>query len=71
MVILLKDQIKTKKNGCGMLIDGIKDPIIEFLVHVIVQKFYQSTILNSVTCVAIDLGHKIVKKDHTYDITKL
>lgn len=51
-----------------MSIDGIEDPMIEFLVHVVAQKFYQSSRLNNVSCVVVDLGYKIVQKDHTYDL---
>ena len=27
--------------------------------------------LNSVPCIVVDVGYKIVKKDHTYDLAKL
>ena len=42
-----------------------------FFVRVIAHKFYQSRKLNNISCIAVDLGYKIVKKDHEYDLTKL
>ena len=51
--------------------DCIEDPLIEFVVHVIAHKFYQSSRLNSMSCDAIYLGYKIVKKDHEYDLVEL
>ena len=58
-------------NKRGMTIDTILDPLIAFVVRIISHKFFQSSILNNVSCMAIDLGYKIVKKDHTYDLVKL
>ena len=49
----------------------IIDPLINFVVRVISQKFYQSSKLNNVPCIAMDVGYKIVKRDHTYDLAKL
>ena len=54
-----------------MTIDTIIDPLIEFFVRVISHKFYQSSILNSAPYIAMDVGYKIVKKDHTYDLAEL
>ncbi|MCW6190142.1 hypothetical protein, partial [Klebsiella pneumoniae] len=54
-----------------MTIDTIIDPLIEFVVRVTSHKFYQSGRLNSVPYIAVDVGYKIVKKDHTYDLAKL
>lgn len=51
--------------------DAIIDPLIEFFVRVISQKFYQSSILNSVPYIAVDVGYKIIKKDHMYDLAEL
>ena len=58
-------------NKRGMTIDTITNPLIEFVVRVISHKFYQSSQLNSVPCIAVDVGYKIVKKDHTYDLAEL
>lgn len=54
-----------------MTIDTISDPLIAFVVRIIAYKFYQSSKINSVTCISIDMGYKIVMKDHTYDLAEL
>ena len=58
-------------NKRGMTIDTITDLLIDFLVRVISHKFYLSSRLNSVPCIVVDMGYKIVKTDHTYDLAKL
>ena len=54
-----------------MTIDTISDPLVNFGVRVISDKFYQSSRLISVSCILVDVGYKIVKRDHTYDLAKL
>lgn len=54
-----------------MTINTVKDPLLDFFVRVISNKFYQSSRLNSVSCIAIDVSYKLVKKDHTYDLVEL
>ena len=54
-----------------MTIDTITDPLINFSLRVISHKFYQFRRLNSVPCIAVDVGYKIVKRDHTYDLAEL
>ena len=54
-----------------MTIDTIIDPLIDFVVRVISHKFYQSNRLNNVPYNVVDVGYKIVKNDHTYDLVKL
>ena len=58
-------------NKRGMTIDTITDPLLNFVVRVISHKFYQSNRLNSVVCIVVDVGYKIVKNDHTYDLVEL
>ena len=48
-------------NKRGMTIDTITNPLIDFVVRVIAHKFYQSSRLNSMPCVAVDIGYKMVK----------
>ena len=60
-----------KWNKRGMKIDTIQDPLIDFFVRVIAHKFYQSNRLNNVPCISLDVGYKLVKKDHTYDLAEL
>ena len=54
-----------------MKIDTIIGPLIDFVVRVISHKFYQSSRLNSVPYIVVDVGYKIVKRDHTYDLVEL
>ena len=54
-----------------MTIDTITDPLLEFSVRVISNKFYQSSRLNNVPYIDVDVGYNIVKKDHTYDLAEL
>lgn len=58
-------------NKQGMTIDTITYPLIAFAVRIIAHKFYQSRRLNSAPHIAIDMGYKIVKKDHTYYLVEL
>ena len=60
-----------KWNNRGMTIDTIIEPLLDFVVRVISHKFYQSSRLNIIPCIAIDLSYKLVKKDHTYDLAEL
>lgn len=60
-----------KWNKRGMTIDTIQDPLVEFSIRVISHKFYQSSRLNIVHCIAVDVGYKLVKKNHTYDLVEL
>ena len=54
-----------------MTIDTIIDPLTDFVVRVIAHKFYQSSRLNNVPCIVVDVGYKIVKTNYTYDLAKL
>lgn len=58
-------------NNRGMAIDTIIEPLLDFIVRIISHKFYQSSRLNSVPCIAVDVAYKLVKKDHTYDLVEL
>lgn len=60
-----------KWNNRGMTIDTIIEPLLDFSVRIISHKFYQSSRLNSVPCIAVDVAYKLVKKDHTYDLAEL
>lgn len=56
----IENLTKENQNGHGMEIDSIEDPLIEFVIHVIEQKFYQSSRLNNMPCIVVDLGYKII-----------
>ena len=40
-------------------------------MRIISHKFYQSSRLNSVPCIAVDVSYKLVEKDHNYDLAEL
>ena len=67
----IEKNTRAKWNKRRMTIDTIKDPLVDFVVRVISHNFYQSTRINSVPCIAVDVGYKIVKKDHTHDLAEL
>ena len=54
-----------------MIIDTIKDPLLYFAVIIVSHKLFQSSRLNSVPCIAVDVAYKLVKKDHTYDLAEI
>ena len=54
-----------------MSMDIIFDPIVTFVVRVIAHKFFQSSQMNNVSCMAVDLGYNIVKRDHSNELSKL
>ena len=68
---ILKKNTGAQWNKRGMTIDTIMNPLTDFTIQVIAHKFYQSRKLNNMSCVAIDIGYKMVKCDHTYDLVKL
>lgn len=61
----------SKWNNRGMKIDTIIEPLLDFSVRVIPHKFYESSRLNNVPCIAVDVAYKLVKKGHTYDLVEL
>ena len=63
--------MRAKWNKRGKTIGTIIDPLLDFSIRVISHKFYHSRRLNSVLCIVIDVGYKIVKEDHTYDLVEL
>ena len=60
-----------KWNNRGITIDTITNPLLNFAVRIMSHKFYQSSRLNSVPYIAVDVTYKLVKKDHTYDLAEL
>lgn len=67
----IEKNTKEKWRKRGMIIDTIHDPLVEFYVRVISHKFFQSNRLINVPCMVVDVGYKLVKKDHTYDLAEL
>ena len=68
---VIKKNIGGVWNKRGMTIDTIIDPLIAFVVRIIALKVFQSSRLNNVPCIVVDVGYNIVNKDHTYDLFKL
>ena len=68
---VIDKNFKAKWNKRGMMIDIVTDPFFNFIVRVIAHKFYQSSRFSSVPYIVVDVGYKIVKKDHTYDLAEL
>ena len=67
----IEKNTRAKWNNRGMSIDIVTEPLLDFVVRIISHKFYQSSRLNNVPCIAIDVAYKLVKKDHTYDLEEL
>ena len=58
---MIEKNTGAKWNKRGMTIDTITDPLVNFAMRVISHKFYHYSRLNSVPCIAVDVGYKIVK----------
>ena len=67
----IEKNIGAKWNNRGMTIDTITEPLLYFTIRIISHKFYQSSRLNSMPCIAADVAYKLVKKDHTYNLAEL
>ena len=57
-------------DGRGMKISSVSTEL-KFGIHVIAHKIYSSIQLNSVSCEAVDLAYKVVKKNLSYDLADL
>ena len=68
---VIKANTLEKWNDKGIFITTIEDPVIEFTIRDIAHKFCQSSRLNNVLCIVVDLGYKIVKMDGSYDLANL
>ena len=55
----------------GLNINTIVDLLVPFSVRVIAHKFCQSSRPNSMPCIVVNLGYKLVKKNHEYDLAKM
>lgn len=68
---VIEKNTRAKWNKRGMTIDTITDSLLDFSIRVISHKFYKSSRLNSVPYIVMDVGYKIIKKYHTYDLAKI
>ena len=55
----------------GMKMNNGSDMEINFFVHFITHKIYNSRHANSVLCEATDLAYKVVKKSLSFDLAEL
>ena len=60
-----------KWDGRGMKICSVTDMELNFGIHIIAHKIYNSSRLNSVSCEAVDLAYKVVKNNLSLDLTEL
>lgn len=58
-------------DGRGMKIRNVTDMELNFCIHVISYKIYNSSRLNNVSCEAIDLVYKAVKNNLSLDLAEL
>ena len=54
-----------------MKISNVIDMELKFGIHVIAHKIYRSICLNNVSCEAVDLALKVVKKKMSFDLAEL
>ena len=52
---VIEKNVGAKWNKCGMNIDTITNPLLDFAIRVISHKLYQTRRLNSVPYIAIDV----------------
>lgn len=58
-------------DGRGLKVRNVSDMELRFWIHIIAHKIYSSNQLNSVSCEAIDLAYKVVKKNLEYYLLDL
>lgn len=58
-------------DGRGLKINNVSNMELKFGIHIIVYKLYSSNRLNSVSCEAVDLTYKALKKNMEYDLADL
>ena len=58
-------------DGKGMKISSVTNAELKFGIYIIAHKIYSSSRLNSVSCEAMDLAYKVVKKNLPNDLVDL
>ena len=56
-------------DGRGLKISNVTDLELRFGIYIIAYKIYSSSRLNNVSCEAVDLAYKVVKKNLDYDLS--
>ena len=64
----LQKKTLAKWDGRGLKINNVTDLELRFGIYIIAFKIYSSSQLNSVSCEAIDLTYKVVKKNLDHDL---
>ena len=55
----------------GMKLNNVTDMEIKFSIDVIINKIYNSSHPNSMPCEVVDLAYKVVKKNLSFELSKL
>lgn len=67
----LENKTLAEWDGRGMKISYVIDMELNFRIHVIAHKIYNSRRLNSVSCEAVDLAYKVVKNNLSLDLAEM
>ena len=67
----LQKKTLAKLDEKGLKINNVSDVELRFGIHIIAHKIYSSSRLNSVSCEAVDLAYKVVKKNLEFDLADL
>lgn len=67
----IEENTKSQWDSRGLKVSTITNLELKFGVYGVAYKKFQSSKPNIVPCMAVDLGYKIVKKGHKYDIIEL
>ena len=75
MTTLGQDELQKKTlakwDNRGLKINNVSGVELRFGIHIIAHKIYSSSQLNSVSCEAMDLTYKVVKKNLEFDLADL
>jgi hypothetical protein len=69
--VKLEKKTLAKWDGRGMKISSVSDIELKFCIHIIANKIYISSRLNSVSCEAMDLAYKVVKNNLSFDLAEI
>ena len=67
----LQKKTLSKWDDRGMKIRNVSNIELKFGIHIIAHEIYNSSRLNSVSCEAVDLAFKVVKKNLEFDLADL
>ena len=67
----LIEKIGAEWGGREMKPTRVTNMEINFAIHIISHKMYNSSWPNNVACEAVDLAYKVVKKDLYFDLVEL